>query len=341
MAFDMEDYDGETSSDDFEHSRADSLYEGDCAPMQPWQEMSFPTCNTFHELDMSLGGLVQWSFAYYTSGGYNDIFKVYQPNRDDQEFVMKDLQYPDTEYTERNFDRVRRDMLIMERLTSSPYIMDIYGFCGFASMVPNGQDPFDRLEIRRNKNDSMSQMERLELATTASRALADAHNIDHDGISSITHGDFALKQYMEVNGKIKMGDFNRGRFLRWNNKLKEPCTYTIGHNDGTFRSPEEYEYLPETSAIDVWALGSIIFEILTGRPVWRHEKPKVAQKKIIKGEFPPFPEEVKDIEDSDDPVDVILLKAIKMCYIYEPKDRPKAGVVAKFLQDNFDRLRSL
>lgn len=54
-------------------------------------------------------------------GGYNDIFWINEKDKSkDPELIMKILQYG-TDYSDRNFDRVRRDGLILERLTKSPY----------------------------------------------------------------------------------------------------------------------------------------------------------------------------------------------------------------------------
>jgi len=60
-------------------------------------------------------------FEYLTHGGYNDIYYLRQKDiKDDPELAMKILQYG-TDYSDRNYDRVRRDGLILERLTKSPY----------------------------------------------------------------------------------------------------------------------------------------------------------------------------------------------------------------------------
>ena len=105
-------------SEDF--SYRDPLYEGDCVPMQKWQETSFPNCNMFHELGF-YGMSLTNEFEYLTHGGYNDIYYLWQKDiKDDPELAMKILQYG-TEYSDRNYDRVRRDGLILERLTKSPY----------------------------------------------------------------------------------------------------------------------------------------------------------------------------------------------------------------------------
>lgn len=107
------------------------------------------------------------------------------------------------------------------------------------------------------------------------------------------------------------------------------CTYTIGKNDATFRSPEEYEYLPQTSAIDVYALGSILYEILHGKGVWDSIHSNDARERIRKGLLPKIDEQLLE---SDDPVDTALREAIAMCYVFDPKDRAKAADVASFLK---------
>mmetsp|Transcript_12578 Transcript_12578/g.22060 ORF Transcript_12578/g.22060 Transcript_12578/m.22060 type:complete len:176 (-) Transcript_12578:375-902(-) len=166
--------------------------------------------------------------------------------------------------------------------------------------------------------------------------LADVHDIDGEGLSSVAHGDLKGGQYLFLNGVIKLGDFNRGRFLRRNSTAPDTaCTYTIGVNDAAFRSPEEYEYLPQTSAIDVWALGSILYEILTGKDVWYDTDTEKAQKYIRKGKLPTIEDKYLN---SKDPVDVALREAISMCYIFDPKERAKAGDVASFLQEKFSEL---
>lgn len=326
-----------TRSDDF--SYRDPLYEGDCVPMQPWQETSFPNCNSIHELDPH-GRSVTNEFGYLTSGGYNDIFTVDNTSYEgDPKLVLKILQFG-TSYTDRNFDRVRRDGLIYERLTRSKYILDSYGFCGFLVMVPysdGGTLSGDIREWRKGRLD-MSSNTRMKYAFQSAAALDDLHDIDGEGLSSVAHGDLKGQQYLITeNGDLKLGDFNRGRFLRRNSTQPDTaCTYTIGKNDATFRSPEEYNYLPETSAIDVWALGSILYTLLTGKEVWADMSTSMAQKYISKGKLPPINENTMNIND---PVDIALKDAIELCWVFDPKERATAREVATFLQNKYEEIK--
>ncbi|CAJ1968766.1 unnamed protein product [Cylindrotheca closterium] len=308
----------------------DPLHEGDCEPMRWWQETSFPSCNIMHEKHF------EREVAWLTNGGYNSIFRTVDNSSMEggtTTYILKILQY-ETPHTDRNFDRVRRDSLLMERGTASKYIMNIYSYCGFTQIVEFGRHG-NLDDILWKAYDSVTQPQKLQIATQVAQALADVHDLDGDGISSMSHGDFASKQYILIDGILKLNDFNRGRFIRWNPKLKESCTYTIGVNDGKFRAPEEYQYVPETAAIDIWALGSIFVELVTGYEVWYGYQTEEAQKRIAKGKLPSYQ---KRIQNKTDPINEILVKAIAMCWVYEPKDRPKAGVVADYLKGEAKRL---
>ena len=210
----------------------DSLYEvtedgQDCVPMHDWQTTSFPTCSTMHELSLPQN-LRENRFGYLTKGGYNTIFWI-MGETEEEKGVLKILSY-DSAHTDRNHDRVRRDALISERLTFSPYIMDMYAYCGHALLVP-----YSPQSLTDNLPSTLTKQERFQHASTVAYALANAHNIDGDGVSSVTHGDFVLRQFNKVGDHFQLGDFNRGRFLRWDKRANKTCTYNIGVNDKTVR----------------------------------------------------------------------------------------------------------
>ena len=103
-----------------------------------------------------------------------------------------------------------------------------------------------------------------------------------------------------------------------------------------FRAPEEYiKEAPQTAAIDVWALGSIFAELVSGLPVWYGVDEAVAQESIVQGTRPPLLERVKN---SKDPINNVLLQAIDKCWVHDAKDRPRAGIILEFLKTESERL---
>jgi hypothetical protein len=51
------------------------------------------------------------------------------------------------DWDHRNLERHRRDALTMERLTSSPYIISIYGHCGNTVSISNAFSVFGMFEL--------------------------------------------------------------------------------------------------------------------------------------------------------------------------------------------------
>ena len=110
-----------------------------CRPTQ-WQTLSFPNCNEIHEFDLreALGlrkrtkvvtgqNKTVDGFGYIGEGMWRTVWKVQA--RGQVAVVLKTTK-GEHEVDTRNLERHRRDALTMERLTSSPYIVSIYGYCG-------------------------------------------------------------------------------------------------------------------------------------------------------------------------------------------------------------------
>jgi hypothetical protein len=90
-------------------------------------------------------------------------------------------------------------------------------------------------------------------ATQAAIALATMHNIDQEGYPTIAHTDIAPAQFIKVNDIYKLNDFNRARFIAYRydeeSQTDVMCPYQIGSNPGKNRSPEEYNYEPQTEKV--------------------------------------------------------------------------------------------
>jgi serine/threonine protein kinase len=198
-------------------------------------------------LDMKIG-----EARHVGNGFWRDVWSI--PEEITNQYrVLKTIRL-EHEMTPRNFERHRRDAMAMERLSSSPLVVDIYAFCGNSGVFEfaDGGDLSDTLwpkQQAKRVTNSLSKKKKLRIATQITSALAAVHNFDREGRASVAHADISLNQFIKINGRFKLNDFNRARFLRWNLKHDRMCTFHVGNNPGKNRSPEEYRYEGQTEKV--------------------------------------------------------------------------------------------
>ena len=102
-----------------------------------------------------------------------------------------------------------------------------------------------------------------------------------------------------------------------------------------FRSPEEYEYSPQTEKVDIYSFGNVLYGVLTGKYPFEKEKSKKARNMVKEGERPIIS---SSIQKSKDPFDRAMIEAIEMCWIQNPKKRASAREVQKFVLSELQKL---
>ena len=173
-----------------------------CRPQQ-WAQWYFPSCNAFHELDLksdydeSRAGLGddQIYDSFYISHGYwRDVWVVHQVIQNVKSILkVSRWKHP---YDMEIFWFTLHDALVMERLTKSPRIVDIYGHCGFSvwvEAIPFEIEPLivpgdgmlkggglHVLEEFRSMNDFTDE-EKLNMALAMAESIADLHGFE-DGM---------------------------------------------------------------------------------------------------------------------------------------------------------------
>jgi serine/threonine protein kinase len=191
----------------------------------------------------------------------------------------------------RNFDRHRRDALVMERLTSSPYIVSVYSFCGntvFTEFVGETLDEVikDNRTVYPSRNTPRA---RLKLALDVAKGIQALHEVDG---GPIAHTDIQSEQFLvDKSGRVKLNDFNRCRFVAHRNKTGEVCGFRIPSAPGAFRSPEEYEDSGLSEKLDIYSTTNVLYEILTGYEIWKDDRISKIRAKVMNGEKPPIPSE--------------------------------------------------
>lgn len=314
-----------------------------CEPLRTWQTASFPSCNLLHEVDRTVESWSSGRHRWTNQGGYNLVFAVREEmpslweklaeNDQEPSFAIKEIDYPYSDATDSTFYEVQMDALVMERLTSSPYVMDIYAHCGLTLVVPWGDIQLGRL-IFDGKDPPRE--EKLRLAVQVSSALADVENMDGDGTPSYVHMDYMVRQHLLVNGTLKLSDFNKGRFMsKRSSSGGGLCEFRRVGRDGTFRSPEEYRGEPLTPKMQVFSLGNILQSILTGERMWTGVEDDDARDRIQRGKRYRM---ARFVKKSTDPIDVALRKMARRCFAQDPEERPSAVGVADFLREQASRL---
>lgn len=237
-----------------------------------WHRYIFPNCNTFHESSM-------FDAKGISHGHYRNVLKI--EDEFSGEIVFKVLR-TERGYDFINYEYVKNDALVMERLTSSPRIVDMYGHCGSSiiqealvadveSLIVPGSGYLKHNRTLNDKHDvdpqnDFTPRQKLSLALMLAEPIADLHGFQ-DGV--IVHDDIQLCQFLyDKQNNLKLNDFNRAEIMLWNQQQQQYCKYHNGKVWGNYRSPEEVDDRPLNEKIDVFSYGNMIYNLLTG--LWNY-----------------------------------------------------------------------
>lgn len=177
-------------------------------------------------------------------------------------------------YLMKDISKIQKEATILERLSSSPRVLDIYGHCGASVLVEamasdlhtkivhgegfESQEELNALDNVYPRNNFTSS-EKLQISIYMAQSLADIHGFKG---GPITHGDTHIEQWLIApDGSIKLNDFNNAHVPLWNEKEGRYCTYS-GSYAGTYRSPEEFSDGPQDESVDTFAFGNNIYTMV-------------------------------------------------------------------------------
>ena len=230
-----------------------------------------PTCNNIHELSWSTSEID--SALLSMKGSWRSVWKVnwdpqnrHQNSRNTDEFgknatllsvifnetiainqtitqpssdsVVLKLLHLHRRFDHHSYEAHSTDIIVMDELTASPYVVNAYAFCGQSAVTEfassTGRDYVKRYDI--------GSRERMKIARDLARGLADVQALQpmpHDKIVSshtnnssydespsipvvFAHNDINIANTVMVNGRVKWNDFNIGVFLR--KRRNQPST---------------------------------------------------------------------------------------------------------------------
>ena len=274
--------------DRFNHIKALAMhqYMTECVPMVSWHTQSFPTCNTFHEMDIISDTTTIPSSSSSSSittnddisllsdqGSWRSVWKVRRnvwwhlrsnhttndTNRstttadiDEETMVLKLLKFQRRDFDEESYHHHRIDAMAMERLTRSTHIVNIYGYCGQSVLTEYASTSARSL----TKDKSLSSLDRLKLGRDIVQAMTHLHSIDYDNATNITmtHNDLNMANAVAVQQQIKLNDFNIGMVQRWNTTSQRICPTPVMFEAPLWKSPEE---IMASTAMKQWAYDNI------------------------------------------------------------------------------------
>lgn len=207
--------------------------DGECKPMKEWQTTFHPTCNGVHEIDLiqqSQPDLAGDFHLFGTKGYWRNAWKIdfscekmnvtHVHNCDDT-IVMKTLKFHHN-FEDAHFEHNRIDAVAMERLTSSPHVINVFGFCAHSVMTEyaNGQ----RVGTLADKS-KRKPLARLKIARDIASGLADVHEIDGSAEATFVHFDINPANVVSIDGTLKLNDFNIGVLLKRNETSGKTCGF--------------------------------------------------------------------------------------------------------------------
>jgi serine/threonine protein kinase len=189
--------------------------------MMPCQTKSFPNCNSLRELPN-----VATNSDYLGTGGWRLTFAHHQlPDAVLKLFTLDD----DYNYDPLSYEIHRVDALVSERLTASPFVMDIYGYCGLSAIYEPGQTTLSKVVMASSAahktKTKLPLSQKVRYAYHVAHAMADVHGFDYPVNNNnnyilnatVAHRDIKTDNIIiSKEGIAKLDDFNDSVLRNWN-----------------------------------------------------------------------------------------------------------------------------
>lgn len=197
---------------------------------------------------------------------------------------------------------------------------DLEGCCFYIAMeYVEGEDLADVL-----RGGTLPHRRAVEIALEVCDSLAIAHGfrttIEGKSFSGIVHGDIKPKNIrIEPGGGVRILDFGIAKALSLTRKQTRNVFASVA-----YASPERLEAGVVNEQADLWALGVILYEMVSGRQPFRAETTQRLEGRILSGEhLAPLPEGCPEG----------LARVIRKALAPDPADRyPQAAAMREDLE---------
>ena len=228
----------------------------------------------------------------------------------------------------------------MERLTFSPHVINVYGFCGRAVMseFANGPRKIGTISDKARKH----PLKRLEIARGIANGLYHVHFGHGEGNATMVHLDVNPANIVVVDNTLKFNDFNIAIMLKKNITSGSTCGFPAQFPNPQWRSPEEVNESENLNdKVDVFSMGHIFYRIVCGHEPWNKlelsGRPSsiTLKEKVKAGILPHIPDHILHTKNAEEQV---IRDAMLACYTVDPNERPGSQDIAEFLNYHYFQL---
>lgn len=224
-------------------------------------------------------------------------------------------------------DQQRLHRFVQEAKAASalnhPHILTIHEIGTLDNSRFMATEFIDGETLRQRMNEGMRLLEVLEVASQIASALAAAH------AAGIVHRDIKPENVMvRRDGYVKVLDFGLAKLTETKGSPSDPEAPTramVNTGAGTvmgtanYMSPEQAKGVPIDERTDLWSLGALLYEMITGQLPFKGETPTETISLIMQKELPPLTRYTPGIPEE---LDRIVTKALE-------KDRDERYQTAK------------
>ena len=166
----------------------------------------------------------------------------------------------------------------------------------------DGGDLSEKIKEKKNNNENFTESEILDYFTQICLAIKHIHE------KKIIHRDLKSGNiFLMKNGLVKLGDFGIAKGFQ---KTMDKAKTLVG--TPYYLSPEILENKPYDSKSDIWALGVLLYEMMTFKMPFNANSFPMLSVKILRGNYIPPPA----IYTKD------LRELVSKCLTAEPRNRP-------------------
>ena len=261
-------------------------------------------------------------------GGYARVYRAEELDGERRLVAVKIARDGDEGRSRKVIRALSNEAEIMRRL-SHPNLVEVFEFGQvdghyFIAMELVGGLPLKEVLKRcRRRGIQFGPAAAAEVIRQIAAGLHEAHTLaDEEGtLRPVIHRDLKPANVMVTpQGHVKVMDFG---VAKW--PLAEVST-TAGIIKGTplYMAPEQVRALPVTPAADIFSLGTVLYQLLTGRPLFKADSIKALLRKVARADIE---EQMLLMPEDCQPVVPLLRRALKR----KPDDR--IGSAQQFIHE--------